>query len=219
MTNREEVLSRLEEFRESYRGSLLAVFSTEAVAVGSAGDCDPELIDPWFAYMTPWFDTDGSAEAWPAMVSRYGGVARKLMSLPAERRMQLGYGARAIIIRDAIQYTHAAGVLAACERVASLCESRADVNNTSLVEARTAAEEMAARAPTWTAAAVARVAARAARAEAWAAEEAARAAIWAADEAAIATRTLASVWEAEETRVAAADRITTAIFDLIERSS
>jgi hypothetical protein len=222
--NLEQALIRLESFRVSNRlirkewvsedegketACLLAALSKEVGIAESPSACPAELLDPWFAHLTPWFDDAGSEAAWPAMVARYGGVVKKLMSLPAERRTQLDYASRAIIVREAMRYTSDKQVLASCETVAVLCEGVASgmPRDDEAFEKAAAAEEATARA-----ASTARAAARAAAAAA-AAGATARAAAAAA---AAGARAAAEAEAAEAAAAAAADRITVKIFDLIE---
>jgi hypothetical protein len=167
----------------------------------SSVGCPAALLDPWFAYLTPWFDYAVSDAAWSNMVARYGNVVRKLMSLPSELRVRLDYGARAIIVREAMRHTQEARSLVVCETVAQLCEAVA-AGQPIDEKAFDAAAAQAAQAAPWVAAAAQaageRAAVRAARA---AAERAA----WGRAAPLVAAQ-------------AAVDRITTAIFDLIETS-
>ena len=150
----------------------------------------------WLAHLTPWMDDRGTKAAWYSMVRRYAGLARRWHVLSEETWTRLNYHSRAIIVREAMTHTNDTKVIKVCERVASLCERRA--NGELGLEA--AMEEAAAAAARWAAAAAAAAAAR------WAAEVAAEAAARRAAEA-------AARWPAE---VAAADRMTAAILDAIE---
>jgi hypothetical protein len=204
--NIEQALARLGAYRTSGRlirgkwggvengqevACLLAALSPEAGEARDPSGCPAELLDPWFASITVWFDDTGSEDAWPMMVARYGPVVRKLMSLPTERRARLDYGARAIIVREAMRHTTDAQVFAACEAVAALCEGVAAGQPRDDVAFKTAA----------------RAAARAAT-DGWAIVDPAA---WAAAHAEWSARAGAEAMGGAKT-----DQITTAIFDMIE---
>lgn len=154
---------------------LLAALSPEVAKSERAGDCPAEVMPAWLAHMTQWIDDAVSDAAWPDIIKRYGGLARRWHVLSPEAWRRAEYGARVAAVREAMRHTTDAAVLAACEGVLRVIEP--------VARGQPLDEE-------------ARQAAAAAEAAAAAAAEAAR---WAA---------AAARW--------AADRLVTAILDIIE---
>jgi hypothetical protein len=242
----EESLARLEQYRSTGRlirhtwtgeladgrdtACLLAALSEEAGRAKSVEACPAELLDPWFANLTQWFDDAGSDAAWPGMVARYGAVVRKLMSLPLERRMKIEYASRAIIVREVMRHTMDAEVLSVCEIVASLSESVADGSprdEAAFAKARHVAEKAEAQAAQhhpqrsvrrlWCLYIMGRLRLALAASSAHAADSSEAAAYASEVEAwawSAASAVAAAMGSDEETAVA--DRITSQIFDLIE---
>lgn len=99
---------------------LLAALSPEAGQSQRASACPANVIPAWLAELTPWMDDSGSVEAWPGMVRRYAGLARRWSVLTPEAWTDLGYQVVALCVREAMRHTKEAAVLAICERVIEL---------------------------------------------------------------------------------------------------
>lgn len=125
---------------------LLAAMVPECGECRSSGACPAEVMPAWLATLTPWIDDAGSAEAWPAMVRRYAAVAARWHVLSSADWLRVEYAVRALIVREAIRHTTEPAALAACERVAVLCEGVASggaVDDEAFRSARVAAAEAA----------------------------------------------------------------------------
>jgi len=220
------------------RACLLAALSPECGKAKSPDACPATVMPAWLAELTPWMDDAGSTGAWPGMVRRYAGLARRWHVLDAAAWRRLDYASRAIAVREArshvVRVAPSDPVLLAIDGVLALLE-REHVDPAAARAAADAAAADAARAradaaAAWAAAAwAARTATRSPRAAvaararadaaAWAAEAAWAAAAWAAHEAAAgsAAAATAATWAAGAASAASADRITDAILDAIER--
>jgi hypothetical protein len=202
------------------RACLLAALAPECGYQESADVCPADVMPAWLAELTPWIDDAGSDAAWPGVVRRYAAVAARWHRLDAETWRRLDYRVRALAVREAMRHTDHVDMLAACERVASLCERAAaggEVGSKEWAAAREtvswAAEEAAEAAGTaaW---AASRETAEEAAAEA--AEAAVRAAEVGAAEAA-GTEAEAAVRAAEAWAEAAA-RLIGQIFGALEQA-
>lgn len=184
---------------------------------GDPSRCLAEHAPLEWAYLTPWIDDSGSAAVWPSMVREYAEVTRLLVAMPREQQMRLNYTWRSIIVREAMRHTQATSTLTICERVVALCDrtARGDAVTTTewaeaVREAAAAAQRRSGLSPA--VAAVAAWAANVARAAA-AAAEAGAAATWATWAARAAAKVRATTVRAAGE--AAADRMTSTIFDAI----
>jgi hypothetical protein len=207
---------------------LLVALSPEVGKAEDPSACPASVIARWFAHLTPWFDDAGSKKAWEAMVARYVAIVARWHTLTPERDRCLKYAVRALCVREAMRHTSDAGVLAVCERVATLCEGVAggggvDAEAFNAAEAAASAAEAAWVSSSSSAAWVKAPAARAAvAAAAWATGVAARA--WAvATSAAAASAAEAAAFTSSAAATsrtasrASADRLTDAILGACER--
>jgi hypothetical protein len=184
---------------------------------------------PWLAYLTPWLDDAPSADAWPHIVRRYAGLARRWHVLDGRAWDRARIGALLAIVEEA--RTHASddavalaaidGVIAWLRRGAPESERRGVEDAAAAAAASSTPAAYAAYAAR--AAAAARADAASARAVAADAAYAARAAARAAASASASARAArAAEWEAAEDAAraatrAAADRIAAGVLDAIER--
>jgi hypothetical protein len=172
------------------RACLLAALSPEAGAAQSAAACPAELMPPWLAYLTPWLDDAPSADAWPNIVRRYAGLARRWHVLDGRAWDRARIGALIAIVSEARTHTGDDAVaLAAIDGVLGWLRRGAPESD---------------RDAAWAARAVAADAAYAARAAARAAASAS----------ASARAARAAEWEAAED---ASDRMASGVLDAIER--
>jgi len=211
-----------------YRACLLVALAPECGESRSPRECPATVMPKWLAELTPWMDDAGSTEAWPGLVRRYAGLARRWHVLDAAAWRRLDYTSRAIAVREARSHVAPGDpALVAIDAVLALLEREHVDPAATTAAAWTAAAATARSARTPAARARARAvadadadAAAAAAAAAWAAAAAA----WAASDAAwaaagsAAAATARATWAAGAAGAsAAADRITDAILDAIER--
>ena len=105
---------------------LLVALSPEVGENKDPSACPASVMPEWLAHLTPWMDDMGTDAAWYSMVKRYAGLARRWHVLSEETWTRLNYHSRAIIVREAMTHTKDEKVIKVCERVASLCERRAN---------------------------------------------------------------------------------------------
>jgi hypothetical protein len=174
------------------RACLLAALSPEAGKAQSASECPAEVMPRWLAHLTPWLDDAPSEQAWPALVRRYAGLARRWHALDAAAWERARIGVLIVIVTEARRSCpqHEAQALAAIDEVLAWLRQGAPDSG------RLAAE--------WAAEAAAGASAKAAWASAEAAAEAAQ---WAS----------ASACSATAARAEASDRIAIGVLDAIER--
>ena len=213
------------------------LFSALYPGATTTAGCPATDMPQWLADLTPCLDDKVSLAAWPVVVRRYAGLARRWHVLDAAGWRRALLRSLAAILAEA--RTHAGASTEVVDAVAALI-GRELAGDPPTIEEWTAAAE-AARAEAWTVVA----AAEAARAEAWtvvaeaaraAAAEAARAEAWTvvaaaaraaeawtvvAAEARAAEARAAEAWtvvvaRAEAAAAAAWDRMATGILDAIE---
>lgn len=172
--------------------------------------CPADVCPTWLAHLLPWIDDSGTEAHWPDVVARVARLAPSFATLPTETEWHV----RALCIREAMRHTTDADVLAVCERVATLCETRVpDAGELRDAEAEAWAAAMKAKAWAANAPAAARAAMTAvAVAASTEAEAATKGAAWAEEAAAAAWAAMTAVAWATE----AADRLIDAILDCIE---
>lgn len=178
---------------ERDRACLLAALAPEAGKAQSASACPAEVMPEWLAHLTPWIDDAPSEEAWPALVRRYAALARRWHVLDTAAWERARIGALIAIVSEARMHCpqHETQTLAAIDGVLAWLRRGAP-----------ASERLAAL---WAAEA-------AAQSAAVAAAEAAAEAAKAAQSAAKAAAKAAARWSAT-----ASDRIAASVLDAIER--
>lgn len=138
---------------------LLAALSPEAAEDRDASACPSDVMPAWLAHMTPWLDDAPSRMAWPGIIRRYADIAGRWHVLDDAAWPRAEYRVRAACVREVMQHTSDNIVLAACERVAALCEAVAagePIDHAAFEEARAVSRAVtveAMRATTVTAAA------------------------------------------------------------------
>ena len=194
---------------------LLAALSPEVAKEHDPAACPANIMPSWLAHLTPWIDDRGSLAAWPEMVRRYASLAHRWHVLSPSAWNRLDYRFRIAALDEASEhYDHKAypRVAAVVARVRALCTRAADGDMpgkrhwAETARAAEAAETVAVAARAVAVAEARAATATAARAVVWAvAATAARAVAWA----------VAVAWAAEA-EAEAVDRLTAALFDLIE---
>lgn len=112
------VWSRVEEGRQ-----LLCLYTAlvdDPEARPGDGMCPASTCPQWLAHLLPWINDAGTEAAWRGHVERVAAIADRLGDLTPECE----YRIRALCVREAMRHTSDTAVLAVCERVAALCESR-----------------------------------------------------------------------------------------------
>jgi hypothetical protein len=189
------------------RACLLAALAPECGAANSAAACPAEKMWPWLAYLTPWIDDAGSAEAWPGVVRRYAAAVRRL-DFSRDGRPVLLACLRVILV-EARGHDRSGS----CDAVIALIDEGAAVDDPRWKSARAASWAWAAA---WAAGAEADAAAEAAAEAAADAAAADAAAADAAAEAAADAAAAAAEAEAAADAAAAADRLIDGILTALE---
>ncbi len=104
---------------ERDRACLLAALAPEAGKAESASACPAEVMPRWLAHLPPWLDDAPSEQAWPALVRRYAGLARRWGALDAAAWERARVGVLLVIATEARQHCpqHEAQALAAIDEV------------------------------------------------------------------------------------------------------
>ena len=221
MSGIEQIFSEGRLIRGQWSGTDSAGRELLCLYTAMAGDaaarpesCPARLAPQWIAYLMPWWDEAGSADAWPALVRRVAALAPRFVEIRGESSVRLDYECRAIALRECLPLAGTAQLVV--ERVLALCDRRAAGDVPSPAEWKAAGEGAAAEAE------VVAVTAVTAAAASWGAREVTGAAAEAAAWVVAAWRAWAS-WEAgspsavEAAAVEVADRITAAQLAVIER--
>ena len=198
---------------------LLAALSPKAGKEQSAESCPARIMPPWLAHLTVWIDDEGSQAAWLAMILRYASLAHRWHVLGAEGWNRIDYRFRVAILDEASKhYDHNAhpNLAAVVARVRSLCTRAADGNMLEINERALAAKAamVVLRALRNSPISAVRSAGKVA--------DVALTATWTYDPAVFSAAdkaAWAAAWAAagsEEARTQTVDRLTAALFEMIE---